>query len=223
VKGISLGPKTPALIFDFGNVIAFFDYRRAAESWGRPLGMTGEAFLEHARSVGFAPLVRDYESGKMSTAEFSSRVRSLAALDISHAEFAAGWTDIFALNEPIEPVIANLKRQGYRLVLGSNTNELHATQFRSQFPTILAHFDRLVLSFEVGFIKPSLDFYLACARAAAAAPAECVFIDDLDENVEGAREAGLTGLVFRDVETLVDDLAKLGVHIRLNDEKRDRR
>ena len=98
-------------------------------------------------------------------------------------------------------------------MLGSNTNDLHAAQFRRQFAETLGHFDRLVLSYEIGHIKPTADFYLACAEAAGAPPGECVFIDDLAENIEGARAAGLVGLVFRDVPTLIADLAALGVEV----------
>ena len=86
------------------------------------------------------------------------------------------------------------RRQGYTLVLGSNTNDLHAAHFRRQFADALAHFDRLVLSYEVGHIKPSAAFYHACVEAAGARPDECVFIDDLPENVEGAAPPGSSAL-----------------------------
>ena len=89
-------------------------------------------------------------------------------------------------------MIAGLKSAGYTLVLGSNTNDLHAAQFRRQFAETLAHFDRLVLSFEIGHIKPSAAFYLACAEAAGAEPADCVFIDDLVETWKGREPPDLS-------------------------------
>jgi FMN phosphatase YigB (HAD superfamily) len=205
--------RTPALIFDFGNVVAHFDYRKACDTLGGPLGMSGEAFLERARTIGLSPLVEQYESGKIPAEVFSRGVCALVGLEIAHGEFAAAWADIFWLNEPIVPVIAGLKRRGYTLVLGSNTNDLHAAQFRRQFAEVLTHFDRLVLSYEVGHIKPHASFYRACAEAAGAPPSECVFIDDLPENVEGARAAGLRGIVFRDVPGLLDALGGMGVEV----------
>ena len=98
-------------------------------------------------------------------------------------------------------------------MLGSNTNDLHADQFRRQFAETLAHFDKLVLSYEVGHIKPSTAFYLACAEAAGADPGDCVFIDDLPENVEGARAAGLVGMLYESTEGLIRDLGSLGVKV----------
>ena len=205
--------RTPALIFDFGNVVAHFDYGKACEALGRPLGLGGGALLERARAAGFGPLVARYEGGGMTAEEFSTAVCAMVGLEIAHEEFAAAWADIFRLNEPIAPVVADLKRRGYTLVLGSNTNDLHAAQFRRQFAETLAHFDRLVLSYEVGHVKPHASFFRACAEAAGAPPAECVFIDDLPENIDGARAVGMTGIVFRDVPSLLDELAAMGVEV----------
>jgi epoxide hydrolase-like predicted phosphatase len=203
--------RRPAIIFDFGNVVAHFDYLRAASTLGSSIGLTGEEVLDRVRPLGFSDQLKAYESGKMTAEEFSRVVSDMVGLAISHDEFASAWADIFCLNESVAPLLAALKADGYTLVLGSNTNDLHAAQFRRQFAEHLAHFDRLVLSYEVGHIKPSANFYLACASAAGARPGDCIFIDDLPENVEGARAAGLVGLLYRDTETLIADLAGLGV------------
>ncbi len=203
--------RRPALIFDFGNVVAFFDYTRACEKFGPRLGLSGEDFLRHLRDRGLTPVLQDYERGSITSEHFSRAVGELAGLDFDHDEFSTAWADIFWLNKPVATLICALRAQGYALVLGSNTNDLHATQFRKQFAETLSQFDRLVLSYEVGHIKPSAEFYQACALAAAASPRDCVFIDDMPENVEGARSAGLTGLLYRDASTLIRDLAQLGV------------
>jgi putative hydrolase of the HAD superfamily len=177
------------------------------------LGLSGEALLEQVRAAGFTPLLQRFESGRMTAEAFGEEFCALVGLSLTHQEFVEAWSDIFWLNESVAALIADLKGQGYTLILGSNTNDLHAAQFRRQFAAPLAHFDRLVLSHEVGHIKPSSAFYLACAEAAGAAPGECVFIDDLPENVEGARLAGLTALLYRDTATLRAELGQLGVEV----------
>ena len=156
----------PALIFDFGNVIAYFDFHKATSQLGARLGMAGDELLDRLRSVGFVDHLREYESGLISAVEFSERISKLISLTITHEEFAAAWGDIFTANESIIPIIERCKAQGYRLVLGSNTNDLHAARFREQFASTLRLFDHLVLSYEVGHVKPSSNFYLACASAA---------------------------------------------------------
>jgi glucose-1-phosphatase len=102
-------------------------------------------------------------------------------------------------------------KQHYRLVLGSNTNPIHARRFLSQFADTLRHFDALVLSFEIGARKPRREFYEQVIRAAACPPANCVFVDDLSANVDGARACGLEGIVYTSTQSLRATLSKLGL------------
>jgi putative hydrolase of the HAD superfamily len=129
------------------------------------------------------------------------------------SEFTAeAWGDIFTPNESACALIPRFKPK-YRLLLGSNTNALHARKFLKQFESVLSHFDALVLSYEIGVRKPKRGFFEACQRLAGCAPQECVFIDDLPANVAGARELGWHGIVFTGVEELQRELAKLGVSV----------
>jgi len=147
--------RRPALIFDFGNVVAHFDYLKAADALGARLGISGRDLLDRLRPLGFSDLVRSYESGRISAEAFSSGVSGLVGLEISHGEFAAAWSDIFTANESIAPLIGELKARGYTLVLGSNTNDLHAERFLRQFAATLAHFDRPVLSHAIATLRAS--------------------------------------------------------------------
>ena len=134
-------------------------------------------------------------------------------LALSDDEFLEAWQDIFWLNESVAELVAHLKSRGYTLLLGSNTNVLHARYFRRKFAPTLDHFDHLILSHEVGCLKPDARFYQACVAAAGVAPGACVFIDDMHENVEGARSAGLVAHHYIDTPGLIADLRRLGVEV----------
>ncbi len=202
-----------ALIFDFGNVVAFFDYTKACARFGSQLGLTGEAIRQRLMESGFPHLLVEFESGQMEPEEFARNVMKLALVDFSYQEFVDHWQDIFSLNDSVAKLIEQLDATGYRLLLGSNTNILHSNHFRRQFASTIDRFDHLVLSHEVGYMKPRPEFYAACAAAAGLPPGSCVFIDDLPENVDGARRAGLLALHYVDTPTLAADLARLGVDI----------
>jgi putative hydrolase of the HAD superfamily len=205
----------PAVIFDFGNVIAHFDYTRACTRLGSRFGLSGEQLLARVRAGGLDTALKRYETGRSTAHDFSKTIRSLAGLEgVTHDEFAEAWVDIFWLNEPVAELVGSLRRRGYTLVLGSNTNELHAAKFRHQFAATLAHFDRLVLSYEVGHLKPSAEFFMACARAAERPESSCVFIDDLAENVAGAQAVGMRGIVYRDPKSLGAELERVGIAVR---------
>jgi putative hydrolase of the HAD superfamily len=201
----------PALIFDFGNVFAHFGYGPTCARLARYCGVSTESLFARLEQVRSSPVVREYERGAMSSEAFAQRVCEALSLDVPFREFAPAFSEIFELNDPVVQLVAGLKKRGYTLVLGSNTNALHAGQFRNQFAEALAHFDQLVLSFEIGMMKPEPGFYLACAQAALAPPGSCLFIDDLVENVEGATAAGLVGIHYRDFDSLSAELRALGV------------
>jgi len=203
--------RPPVLVFDFGNVISFFDYMIIHGRFGRRLGLSAEAFRTLAEERGMTRLLAEFERGAISSEEFSRRVQEPLGLDIAFEEFAADWQDIFELNESVAALIPGLKKRGHTLVLGSNTNAIHAAFYRRRFRETLDHFDHFVYSHELLIMKPDRGFFEACAKVASAPPESCVFIDDIEENVEGARAAGLIGLHYRDTPRLIADLRELGV------------
>lgn len=106
-------------------------------------------------------------------------------------------------------LVARLSRR-HRVACYSNTNAVHWRYIRREFG-FFAHFDRAFASQEIGYAKPDPRGFAAVAAALAAAPGECLLIDDRPINVEGARAAGWQGLAFRDAATLEADLAALRV------------
>jgi putative hydrolase of the HAD superfamily len=197
------------IVFDFGNVIGFFDHRRAARKLAAHSGVPEQAFIPLLYNP---ELEEAYESGRMSSAEFLQRVRQATGVDCSDELLGSAYSDIFWPNDAVCSLVPRL-RTGYRLLLGSNTTELHAQRFRDEFWETLQHFDHLVLSFEIGVRKPRAGFFEHCQRHAGVQAAECLFIDDLTANVDGARACGWHGIVYRDPADLRGCLTNLGVTI----------
>ncbi len=202
------------LIIDFGNVLGFFDHglacRRLAD-----LGGGRKSSNEVHGAVFESGLEEQYDRGDIPTPQFLARLRQLsAAQDASDDDLAAAWSDIFRRNEAVIRMLPGLNDAlGLRLVLGSNTNELHQRQFAKQFADALRHFDHQVLSFRVRHRKPDPGFYRCCLEAAGCEPAHCVFIDDRADYVKAARRTGMRGIAY-DAATvdLPAALRALGVH-----------
>jgi putative hydrolase of the HAD superfamily len=62
-------------------------------------------------------------------------------------------------------------------------------------------------------MKPGREFFDACVRAAGRPASSCVFIDDIAENVVGARAAGLAAILYADTPGLLDALRRSGVEV----------
>lgn len=205
--------REPVLIFDFGNVVGFFDYLRVCEHFAAPAGISAPALRDRLLERGFADLLVEFETGRIEPESFAAQMMELAELDLSLDDFTRGWRDMFWPNEQVVDLISHLKSRGYRLFLGSNTNVLHATHYRRQFAATFDGFEGYILSYEVGHMKPAREFFDACVRAAGVPASSCVFIDDVEANVEGARSAGLVGIHYVESTALVAELARLGIEV----------
>ncbi|MEX2246075.1 MAG: HAD family phosphatase [Dehalococcoidia bacterium] len=102
-------------------------------------------------------------------------------------------------------------RPPYRTAVLSNADKTLARRLREH--GIHDLFDDIVVSADVGMAKPDPRIYALAAERLALPLEACVFIDDLDTNVEAARQAGMHGVHFRIDEghDLEQQLSGLGV------------
>jgi putative hydrolase of the HAD superfamily len=70
-------------------------------------------------------------------------------------------------------------------------------------------FDQVVISAEVGLHKPQPEIYLLAAERLEVEPAECLFVDDLKENCDGAEAVGMTAIRHRDAPETIAKLIEL--------------
>jgi len=94
-------------------------------------------------------------------------------------------------------LIRALRRAGLRTAMLSNSWGCDEYP-RADFPGL---FDAVVISGEVGMRKPEEGIFLYAARALGLAPAECVFIDDMEANVAAAAGCGMTGLLHTEAQS----------------------
>ena len=197
------------IVFDFGNVLGFFSHRKSAEQVAAYSSISTESIQSYLYG---GRLEEDYECGRVSTAVYTQMARETCRLQCTDEQFATAYSDMFWPN-PEACALVPLLKEGYRLFLLSNTNDLHSRQFRRQFSEVLSYFDGLVLSHEVGVRKADPGIYQACQARAGRPAAECILIDDLPSNVDGARACGWQGMVYRRGADLRGELAKFGVEV----------
>jgi glucose-1-phosphatase len=197
------------IVFDFGNVIGFFDRRRAAEQLAA-YGPPGISIEELMRFIFFTDLEPAFESGRVTGAHVLEELRKNFGLVGTDEQLGVAHADMFEPNKAVCDLIPPLAWH-YKLALLSNTNELHYHQFRGQFAHVLDCFGRLFVSHEMGLRKPDPAIYHRVSEWADALPAECLFIDDLPENVAAARACGWQGIVYRGGDDLAAELRAVGV------------
>ncbi len=196
------------VISDLGRVVLWFDnnvfLHKLAALAGRP--------FEEVKAVvhGNLELVHRFDEGTLTPEGFRRAVCAVAGADLDYGTFFAIYNDIFTLNAPVAALLRRVSQAGYRTALLSNTDPERFGFVRTRFPEIL-FFDDYILSYELRLIKPDPAIYLEAARRAGCPPAECVFIDDVQENVTGAVAVGLRGIHYLPDTDLAAELRKLGL------------
>ncbi len=194
------------VIFDFGNVICSFDagiFFRAL----RPYGTRTEEEL--AEAIYRSGLPWKYESGEISSRGFFEGVCRTASLSVPEDRFVEAFSSIFS---PIEETLSLIRdlRGKYRLGLLSNTNEWHFEHYIRKVG-VFPLFDAVTLSYRVREMKPGEGIYRDALARIGLPPSECVFIDDLPENVDGAVRIGMHGIRYEGPDRLIPSLSALGV------------
>jgi putative hydrolase of the HAD superfamily len=197
------------ILFDFGNVVAFFDHERAIRRLMAHTDLTPEEMFQVMYDNN---LEYRYECGEATTEEVFA-VAQARGLRCSRDEFVDAFCDIFWDNPPMADLVPRLKRNGYRLVLASNTNPAHYERYRKQFKETLAHFDAIAVSHEAGARKPHPKFFAHAHSLAGCERNECVFVDDLMDNVSGAKEFGWQAIHYTRFDELVPNLKEVGVRV----------
>jgi HAD superfamily hydrolase (TIGR01509 family) len=196
------------ILFDFGNVIGFFDHQRAV----RELQQYTDCNAEQLTSIIYhGNLEERYECGLATTDEVFSVAKQIGQLNCTQEQFVAAFCNIFWPNPPVADLIPRLKQHGYRLVLASNTNDAHYTKYRVMFANTLQHFDALGVSHEAGARKPHRPFFEYVQDLAGGTPESCLFIDDMAENIVAAREFGWQAIQYTTFDSLMLELTRLGI------------
>jgi putative hydrolase of the HAD superfamily len=195
--------------FDIGNVLLWFDPERLARQVGQVAGISAERVWD---AVYETDLSQQLECGKISSRELFAAFCRQTGTQPDFAAFLRAAASIFELNVPLVPIVAHLRAAGHRLGLLSNTNEVHWNYMNDGRYTIFRRcFECHVLSFQIGAMKPDAEIFQAAIRMAGVPPSEIFFVDDRQENVEGARQVGIDAVRFLNATHLAHELRRRGV------------
>jgi len=196
-----------AVIFDLGNVIVPFDFQIGYAGIKRLCGHPAEEVRRRLRTT---DLVTRFESGQVDPEEFVRQLSGLLEMKTSYQEFCDVWTSVFLPETLVPDSLLERIHEHHRLLLLSNTNDIHYSMIERTYP-ILRHFDDRVLSYRVGAMKPSARIYREAIARAGCRPEECFFTDDVAAYVEGARREGIDAVQFQSAAQVEQDLSARGV------------
>lgn len=185
-----------AVIFDFFGVLVGdgFDatYRQAG---GDP--EKDRQFIED--------LLNQANSGQISVDDFRAKICQKLNITVNKYEEAISQAE--TPNQALLDFIKQLKRR-YKTAILSNVNT-GGLERRIERRILEEHFNVIVASADVGYMKPQSEIYNLTAGRLGVKPQECVFIDDRLGYVEAAKAVGMKAILFRNFGQMKTELVRL--------------
>ncbi len=200
------------IVFDMGGVILDFNLKKTVEA---EFPEKYHALIyEHV--FGENSVWHILDEGKVTFDEVIPDVLKKLPEEL-HEKVSRMITDFYDYMPPFPEtyeLIKKVKEAGYNIYLLSNATP----RFFDRYLEIPAfeYFDGFFISALYKMLKPNREIYEAFCNKFSLKPEECFFIDDLPQNIEGAKKYGMDGFVFKapDTKPLIEALKNAGVNIK---------
>jgi len=97
----------------------------------------------------------------------------------------------------------------YEIFIFSNTDEIHFPFIWKKFPSLHFFKENLILSYEIGSVKPDLDSYERALNKFDLKFEECLFIDDRAINIQVAESLGMKGVLHKEFEETKEKISEI--------------
>ena len=185
------------ILFDLGRVLMHIDF----DAFPNGLGLTTTELRSHYNQAKIQQSVRSYETGEMTTNEFLDSLYEIFQQKFSKEKILNAFDGIIVEdNQEIIPFVENVRRH-YRIAVLSNTCASHWEKVL-RISSLIKLFSDVFTSFQLGAMKPSSIVYKKVCEMMNVEPHEVLFIDDLKENIDGAIIAGMSGIVFQNIDSI---------------------
>ena len=196
------------IFFDIGGVLLHIRpekmIKKISSITDIPFDIVKNSFPEEAHDA--------YERGQMPDYDwYQSCKNSLPDRNsLTENQFWAAWSMLLGDETDVVDILIRLKRS-FKIWLLSNTNSRHIkneVEGNYVFPNLV---NGAVYSYDVGCRKPEKKIYQLACETAKVDPESCVFIDDLKDNIIGAKRAGLNGIHYRNTNDLLNELKRYNI------------
>ena len=206
------GSQITTVISDFGGVLTtplLNSFAAFQDKTGIAPESLGRAMQSIAERDGAHPLY-ELETGRMTEAAFLAGLATALEAELGHEPELHGFREIYfeALqpNDPMIELMREIKAGGRRMALLTNNVREWEPLWRSMLP-VDEIFELVVDSGFVGVRKPDVEIYeLTLARLNATPAEDCLFVDDVQVNVDTARAMGMTAVHFRDNDQAIGEI-----------------
>jgi len=197
------------VIFDLGRVLIEVDVDRCLNRFAETFHVSVSEILGNHDNRAHA----DFMIGKIGGDEFHHLTCQRFGQQVELETLRAMWLTM--LGQPKRDVIAvpaPLVTQKIPVALLSNVDPWHFQYCEEVIPEI-RRIEKKYLSYLINLKKPDLEIFNYVVADLKVPAEQCVFVDDLLENVEAANKIGMGTIHFRDGEQLIHELQQYGFRV----------
>lgn len=204
VAGIQLHPKYKNIIFDLGGVLLKYN----------PQEIMNDLFDESQRDEvvrlmgAMHKMWLTVDKGLLSPQAAAEKLAESFDKNIV-TKFTQEVPKRFKPMDGGVDILKKIKEKGYKTYILSNLSQVAYDSISSY--DFLKEFDGAIFSYQHKSVKPESEIYQALLTTYGLNPEECLFIDDLDVNIQAAKDHGIDGIVCKDHTYVLEQLLRLNV------------
>ena len=189
------------IVFDLGNVIVRWNPKYIVSQY------TSDEVVQNMliTSLFGSPHWQSFDEGSLTRDQVICNVQKTLSEEyhiIAH-DMVHYWHKHAPPIAGMEELARELKEKEYQIYLLSNTN-IHFDEYKDTIPA-LQYFDGYYLSAQTKLMKPQMEIYYDFLKTFSLTAEECIFIDDIADNIASAIAVGIDGYLF---DGNVDELRK---------------
>jgi HAD superfamily hydrolase (TIGR01509 family) len=196
-------PKINTFIFDCFGVIC----RQVYYSWYRDNRLN----KGHA-DPDVLSIFKKFDLGIMSEDDMIDYFLSYEGISVTRDELKKQIDTYLDIDMKLVKFIQNLQTRGFKIALLSNANiSFFERKLYPTYPVFKTLFDEMIISSEVGMVKPDREIYGYTLRKLNCQPNESLFIDDNKDNIDMAVSLGMTGFLYTDFDSFKEYIEGLKI------------
>jgi putative hydrolase of the HAD superfamily len=203
--------KIKNIVFDLGNVIINIDFELTYQALA---ALTTKDVFEVKKQLDDTNLWDKYEEGRISDDDFLQTLYDALGLTCSRKDLEKAWCAIL-LDIPQRRIdMINELRGKYRVFILSNTSDIHIQvingMMKKQFDRadLKSLVEKAYYSYEMKMRKPGEAIYLKMLEGAQMSASETLFLDDNEDNIEGAKKLGIQTILVDPINSCMTEYLK---------------
>ena len=192
------------IILDMGNVLLEWDKDKILQG----VSDTKKDYLMLDKTIFQSGLCERLDLGAMTREELVLKVVSMIGSTYQKKveEVIWNWPSYIDIYTEVFPVLSELKKKGHRIFVLSNTSKVFYDLLDEQLSPLKELLDGFVLSCDIKAIKPDLAMFKEILDKYQLDPANCVFLDDIEDNTSAAEKLGIKAYQVKKRSDVVDIL-----------------